>query len=60
MRDATLILGTVLVGGGLVMILWRELFGAAERRKTGAVRDTFEVLLPVAATVALVVWIWVA
>jgi hypothetical protein len=55
-----LILGTVLVGLGLLLILWREFRGAETRRKVGPVRDTFEVLLPVAAAVALVVWIWVA
>jgi len=59
MRDAVLIVGTVLVALGLVLILWRELSGAAERRKTGALRDIFEVLLPVVATTALVVWVWV-
>ena len=60
MRDATLIAGTVLVSLGLVLILWRELSGASIRRRVGLVRDTFEVLLPVIATVALVVWVWVA
>ena len=59
MRDTVLIVGTLLVGVGLVLILWRELAGAAERRRVGKVRDTFEVLLPILATVALVVWVWV-
>jgi hypothetical protein len=60
MRDAALIVGTVLAGVGLVMILWRELTSAAERRKVGPVRDTLEVLLPVIASIALVVWVWVS
>ena len=60
MRDAVLIVGTLLVGVGLLLILWRELGGAAERRRVGRLRDTFEVMLPVVATVALVVWVWVA
>lgn len=60
MRDAVLIVGTLLVAIGLVLIVWRELGGAAERRRTGAVRDTFEVLLPIVATVVLVVAVWVA
>ena len=60
MRDAFLVVATVLVGLGLVLILWRELSGAAERRRVGPVRDTFEVLLPIVATVALLVWVWVA
>ncbi|MDJ0953472.1 MAG: hypothetical protein QNJ81_07315 [Acidimicrobiia bacterium] len=60
MRDAVLIIGTALVGLGLILILWRELASAAERRKVGPLRDTFEVLLPVVATVALVAWVWVA
>ena len=55
-----LIVGTVLVGLGLLLILWREFGGAADRRKVGPVRDTLEVLLPVVATVALLVWVWVA
>jgi hypothetical protein len=59
MRDAVLIVGTILVAIGLLLILWRELGGAVERRRTGAVRDTFEVLLPIVATVALVAWVWV-
>ena len=60
MRDAVLIVGTVLVAVGLVLILWRELGGAGERRQVGKARDTFEVLLPVAAVAALLVWVWVA
>lgn len=55
-----LVIGTVLVGLGLAMITWRELRGAPDRRRVGAVRDTFEVLLPVAVTITLVVWVWVA
>ncbi len=60
MKDAMLIVGTVLVGLGLLMILWRELGGAAERRRVGPVRDTIEVLLPVLAMVALLAWVWIA
>ena len=59
MEDTVRIVGTVIVGLGLIMILWRELGEAGKRRKVGLVRDTFEVLLPVAATVALVVGVWV-
>ena len=58
MEDAVLIVATIVVGLGLVLILWRELTGAAARRRVGAVRDLVEVLLPVVATVALVVWVW--
>ena len=54
-----LIIGTILVGVGLGLILWRELASAADRRKVGVIRDVVEVLLPVVATVALVVWVWV-
>ena len=60
MIDAVLLLGTALVGLGLALILWRELAGAAERRQVGPLRDTFEVLLPIIATVALLIWVWVA
>ena len=60
MSDAILIIGTAVVGIGLALILWREMSNASERRKVGPARDTFEVLLPVVATVALIVWVWVA
>jgi hypothetical protein len=50
--------GTALVVGGVVLILWRELRGASQRRQVGPVRDAVEVLLPVVATVALLVWVW--
>lgn len=58
MEDAVRAGATAVVGLGLVLILWRELAAAGERRTVGPVRDTFEVLLPIAATVALVVWVW--
>jgi hypothetical protein len=58
MRNAMLIVGTALTGLGLATILWRELAGAADRRRVGVVRDLVEVLIPVLATVALVVWVW--
>lgn len=60
MRDVVLVLATVMVALGLVLILWRGLSHATERRTVGPVRDTFEVLLPIAATVGLVVWVWIA
>jgi hypothetical protein len=59
MRDAVLVAGTVLAGVGLVLIMWRELGNAAERRKVGRLRDVIEVVLPVAVAVALLVWVWV-
>ena len=59
MQDAVLIVASVVVGLGLVLILWRELAAPEERRRGGPVRDMFEVLLPVAATAALVVWVWI-
>lgn len=60
MRDAVLLVSTVIVGLGLGLILWRELHDSAERRKVGLVRDSIEVLLPVVGTLALVVWVWSA
>lgn len=57
--EAVLIVATVIIGVGLLLILRRELADAAERRQAGAWRDVAEVLLPVAATVALVVWAWI-
>ena len=59
MQDAVRIVGTLVVALGLGLILWRELAAARERRQAGAVRDVAEVLLPIVATVALVVWVWV-
>lgn len=60
MRDFTLLAATVLVGLGLALVLWRELASAGERRRVGPVRDVIEVLLPVAATLALLLWVWVS
>ena len=60
MREVTLVAGTVIVALGLVLIMWRELAGATDRRKTGQVRDTVEVLLPVVAMVSLLWWVWVS
>lgn len=59
MRDVTLVIATVVVGLGLVMIVWRELADAEERRRVGPLRDMAEVFLPIVATVALLVWVWV-
>ncbi|MDJ0496261.1 MAG: hypothetical protein QNJ89_00425 [Acidimicrobiia bacterium] len=53
------IVATAVVGLGLLLILWLELAAAGERRTVGPLRDIFEVLVPVAATVALVVGVWV-
>ena len=60
MRDAILVAASLVMGLGLALILWRELAGAADRRRVGALRDSVEVLLPVLATVALVAWAWIA
>jgi hypothetical protein len=59
MQDAVRIIGTVIVVIGLGLILWRELAAAGERRKVGPARDVAEVLLPIVATVALVIWVWI-
>jgi len=58
MQIAALVVATVLVSAGLGLILWRELAGAVGRRRVGPLRDTVEVLLPVVATVALLIWSW--
>jgi hypothetical protein len=58
-EDAILITATAVLGLGLILILWRELAGAASRRQVGQLRDTVEVILPVAAAVALLWWVWV-
>jgi UPF0716 family protein affecting phage T7 exclusion len=60
MEDAVLIISTAIVGIGLVLILWWELRHAGERRRVGPLRDTVEVLLPIVATVFLIVAAWVA
>ena len=58
MQDVVRVAATVMVGLGLILILWRELADAGARRKVGALRDLAEVALPIAATIALVVWVW--
>ena len=57
-HDTVLVIATIVLGLGLVLILWRELAAAGERRKVGVVRDTIEVMMPVAATIALIWWAW--
>lgn len=59
MRETVLVVSSLITGLGLALILWRELAGAADRRRVGAGRDVVEVLLPVIATVGLVWWAWV-
>jgi hypothetical protein len=58
-ETAVLIVATILIGLGLSMICWRELSAGGARRKVGRVRNLIEVLLPIVAAVALVVWVWV-
>jgi hypothetical protein len=60
MADAVLLAATAVIGIGLSLILWRELAAAGDRRRVGPVRDTLEVLLPILATVALLIWAWIA
>jgi len=60
MRNGVLIAGTVLAGLGLLLIVWRELSNSAERRKVGPLRDVVEVLLPLLAAAALLIWVWVS
>ena len=58
MEDVVLVVDTVIVVIGLAHILWSELATAADRRRTGQLRDLAEVLLPVVLTVVLVVAAW--
>lgn len=59
MEDAVRLIATITVGLGLVLILWRELSAASDRRTVGPARDMIEVLLPVVATAALLTWVWI-
>lgn len=59
MQEAVRVVATVIVVVGLGLILWRELAAAEERRKVGRARDVVEVLLPIVAAAALVIWVWI-
>ena len=55
-----LLVGSVLMIGGLVAIVARELGTHPERRLVGPVRDGMEVLLPLCGAVVLVVSVWIS
>jgi uncharacterized protein (DUF3084 family) len=57
---AVLLVGSVLVIGGLVAIVARELGTHPERRLVGPVRDSLEVLVPLVGAVLLVVSVWIS
>ena len=57
-RETVLAVATVVTGIGLVLVLWWEMTGAAERRRGSMGRDVIEVLLPVLAAVILVAAVW--
>jgi hypothetical protein len=51
---------SVLVIGGLIAIVARELWTHPERRLVGSVRDGIEVLLPLVGAVVLVASVWIS
>jgi hypothetical protein len=53
-----LVFGTLLIIGGMGVVVWRELATHPERRLVGRFRDVIEVLLPVVGIVILVVITW--
>jgi hypothetical protein len=55
-----LLVGSVLVIGGLVVIVARELGTHPERRLVGPVRDFLEVLVPLVGAIVLVVSVWIS
>ena len=56
----TVLVGSVLMIGGLIAIVARELRTHPERRLVGPVRDGMEVLLPLVGAVVLVVSVWIS
>jgi len=54
------LVGSVLMIGGLVAIVARELGTHPERRLVGPVRDGIEVLVPLCGAVVLVVSVWIS
>ena len=54
------LVGSVLMIGGLIAIVARELGTHPERRLVGPVRDGMEVLLPLVGAVVLVVSVWLS
>ena len=54
------VVGSVLLLGGMGVVVVRELFTHPERRLVGPVRDVVEVLLPLAGAAVLVAAVWVA
>ena len=54
------LVGSVLMIGGLIAIVARELGTHPERRLVGPVRDGMEVLLPLVGAVVLVVSVWIS
>ena len=54
------LVGSVLMIGGLIAIVARELATHPERRLVGPVRDVIEVLLPLVGAVVLVVSVWIS
>ena len=57
---AVLLVGSVLVIGGLVAIVARELGTHPERRLVGPVRESLEVLVPLVGAILLVVSVWIS
>ncbi len=55
-----LLVGSVMMIGGLVAIVARELGTHPERRLVGPVRDGIEVLLPLCGAAVLVVSVWIS
>jgi hypothetical protein len=53
-----LVFGTLLIVGGMGVVVWRELVTHPERRLVGRPRDVIEVLLPVVGVVVLVAITW--
>ena len=60
LATAVLLVGSVLVIGGLVAIVARELGTHPERRLVGPVRDSLEVLVPLVGAIVLVVSVWIS
>ena len=58
LQTIVLVIASVVLLGGGALIGYRELT-APDRRRVGPIRDVIEVLLPLAALLALVIAAWI-
>jgi hypothetical protein len=57
---SVLLAGSIMLVGGLIAVVVRELGTHPERRLVGPIRDAVEVLFPLVGAVVLVVSVWIS